>query len=106
MKYDKEELKEKAIKLYLEGKKMQDIANILKCSRNYVGTIIKNDERIKQYRNKKVVKVFKYKNVNKMNIPISTDFLKKIGISNNIEQVDFVELQVDEEKKIITIKKY
>lgn len=106
MKSDKkEDLKVKCVELYLAGKTMQDISDIVGCSRNFVGQLIKDDERIKKYKNGTRLKVYKYKNQKKMNVPISVYFLEKIGISNDCSVIDFVDVEVDENKKIITIKK-
>lgn len=107
MKVEKrEELKEKFIEMYLGGKTMQEISELTDCSRNFIGRVIKDDERVKRYRNQKKVKVFKYKKQHKMNIPISVSFLEKIGISSDLEINDFVDVEVDEKNQTITIKKH
>ena len=99
-------LREKFIELYLSGKNMREIAKITGCSRNYIGQVIKDDDRIKNYRNNVVLKIYKYKKRNKMNVPISVGFLEKIGISRNLEKEDYVDVFVDENEKKITIKKH
>lgn len=107
MKSDKKEsLKNKCVELYLQGKKMVEISNIVGCSRNFVGQLIKNDERVKKYKNKKTIRVYKYKNQNRMRISISTSFLEKIGISGDCAVTDFVDVEIDENTKVITIKKH
>lgn len=103
---DKENLKEQFINLYLQGKTMQEISKLTGWSRNYVGKIIKDDDRIKKYRNYHTVKVYKYKMQNKMNIPIAVGFLEKIGISRDLNVEDFIDVILDENEKTITLKKH
>ena len=106
MKYNnKEEIKETAIKLYIEGKKMTEIAKITGCSRNFIGNLIREDERIKQYKNKKIVNVYKRINQTRINVPISTDYWEKIGISKDCNIKEYVEITVDEDSKTIIINK-
>ena len=107
MKYNnKEEIKENAIKLYLEGKTLIEIAEQTGCSRNYLGNLIKNDRRIKDYKNNKTVQLYKHKNQRRISVPISTEFWEKIGISNEIDIKDLVDITVNENKRTITIKKH
>ena len=55
MKYNnKEEMKEQAIQLYTNGKNFIEIAKIIGCSRNYVSTLIKNDDRVQKYKNNRI----------------------------------------------------
>lgn len=103
---NKESIKEDAVKLYLDGKNLKEISKLTGWSRNYLGKLIKDDKRIKEYRNKKVVQVYKQKNQKRINVPISTDFWQKIGISSKSYIKDFVEVEVNEKKGIITIKKH
>lgn len=107
MKYEnKDLLKEKCVELYLQGKTMAEIAKVVNCSRNYVGTLIKDAPEIKQYKNTKTVKVYKLKTRNQMNVPISVDFLEKIGISKDVNNNEYVDVSVDENKKKIIIVKH
>ena len=107
MKYNnKEELKNKFVQLYLQGKTMQEIAKLTGCSRNYVSNLIKDNELVKNKRNKKIIKVYKLRNEKKMKISISTDFLKKIGIDTSLNKEEYVDIQVNEKNKTITIKKH
>ncbi len=107
MKYnDKSERKEKAVQLYLEGKTYSEIAKIIGYSRYYVSTLIREDSRIKNYKNKKVLKLYKKPNYSKITVPINLDFWEKIGISKDASIIENVEISVDEEKKIIIIKKH
>lgn len=107
MKYkNREELKSKFVELYLQGKTMQEIAKLTSCSRNYVSNLIKDNKLVKDKRNKNTIKVYKLKNQNRMTVSINTEFLKKIGINNNQNNDEYVDVFVDEKNKIITIKKH
>lgn len=107
MKYNnREEMKEEAIKLYLEDKNYIEIAKIIGCSRNYVSNLIKEDTRVKSYKNKKIVKLYKKLNQSKITIPISLDYWQKIGVSKNPNIAENIEITVDEKKQIILIKKH
>lgn len=107
MKYNnKDEIKENAIKLYLEGKTLIEIAEMTGCSRNYLGNLIKDDNRVKDYRNKKTVQLYKWKNQRRINVPISTEFWGKIGISSNNNVKDSVDIIVNENEGTIIIKKH
>ena len=101
----KRDLKEKCIQLFLEGKNYTEIAKLTNCSRQYVSNLIKDDKRVKEKLNKKIIKVNKLKNTTRLKISISTDFLSKIGITKDYKKDDFVEISVNEKTKTITIKK-
>lgn len=103
---NKDEMKIKAVDLYLKGKNYVQIAKILGCSRNYVSTLIKQDPKIKKYKNTKIIRLYKNPNYSKIVAPISLNFWEKIGISKNANIIDDVEISVDEEKGIIIIKKH
>lgn len=102
---EKEELKEKCIKLFLEGKNYIEIAKLTNRSRQYVSELIRDDERVKEKLNTRIVKVYKLKNRTRANIPIGIDFLSKIGINKDFNKTDHVEVKLDEKNKTITIKK-
>lgn len=107
MKYNnKEEIKEKAIEMYLNGKKIMEIANETNCSRNFIGNLIRNDKRVQQYRNKKVEKLYKWKKQPRINVSIPVEYWLKIGISKDCEIHESVELVVDENNKTIVIRKH
>ena len=107
MKYkNREELKNKFVELYLQGKTMQEIAKLTDCSRNYVSNLIKDNKLVKDKRNKKTIKVYKLKSQNRMTVSINTEFLRKIGINNNQNNDEYVDVFVDEKNKTITIKKH
>lgn len=106
MKYDnKDLLKKKCVELYLKGNTMSEISKIVNCSRNYVGQLLKDDFSVAQYKNSSRVKVNKLKNQKRMLVSISTNFLKKIGISEDKNTDEYVEVAVDDVQKIITIRK-
>ena len=107
MKYDdKKHMKEVAINYYINGKTLVEISKMLGFSRKYVSDLIKDDERVKKYRNKKIVAVYKRKDNKGISISISTDFWQKIGISKDYTVDEKVEITVDENTKTIIIKKY
>lgn len=107
MKYNnKEEMKEHAIQLYLNGKNYIEIAKIIGCSRNYISNLIKNDIKIKEKQNNKVLKVYKNPNKGKKNLTIGIDLLSKIGINKDNTSVDYVQVSLDEKDKSLIIKKY
>ncbi len=107
MKYNnKEEMKEQAIQLYTNGKNFIEIAKIIGCSRNYVSTLIKNDDRVQKYKNNRIVKLYKKERKSTIILPISLEYWEKIGISKNPDIDEKVEVQVDEKNKVILIKKY
>lgn len=106
MKYNnKKQLKEEAIQLYLAGNNMTEIGKTIGCSRNFVSELIKGDKRIKQYKNKKKVKLYKWKNQSRITLPVSVEYWEKIGVSKDINIHEFVEIMVDEDSKTIVIKK-
>lgn len=102
---EEKKLKEKCIELFISGKNYTEIAKLTNHSRNYIANLIKNDERVKEKLNNRTVKVYKLKNSTRMKIPINTDFLSKIGISKDNNKDEYVEINLDEENKTITIKK-
>ena len=102
---EKKELKEKCIKMFLSGKNYTEIAKLTGYSRQYVTDLIKDDERVKEKLNTKIIKVYKMKNSTRMKIPVNTDFLNKIGISKDKIKDEYVEIKLDEKNKTITIKK-
>ena len=102
---NKEKLKEQCVQMFLEGKNYTEIAKLTNRSRQYIASLIKDDERVKEKLNTRTVKVYKLKNSTRMKISISTDFLSKIGISKDNNKDEYVEINLDEENKTITIKK-
>ena len=107
MKYsNKEELKNKFVELYLQGKTMQEIAKLTGCSRNFVSNLIKDNELVKEKKNKKTIKVYKLRTQKRMTIAINTYFLNKIGINIHSNKAEYVDIKVNEKDKTITIKKH
>lgn len=107
MKYkNKDDMKKQAIQLYIEGKNYIEIAKILSCSRNYVSNLIKDDEKVKEKQNNKVLKVYKNPNKGKKNLTIGIDLLSKIGIDKDKKSTDYVQVNLDEKNKTLIIKKY
>ena len=107
MKYnDKEIIKETAIKLFLEGKNYTEISKLTNCSRNYISNLIRNDERVKDRKNKTVLKVYKNQKTKKMRLTLSIDFLRKIGISKDTTVTDYVDVILDENNEQIIIKNH
>ena len=102
----KENLKEKFIEMYLDGKTIIEISQIMNYSRNFIGRTIKDDERVINYRNTKTLKVIKYKNNNKMMVPITTSLLEQIGISKDRQHDDYVDVKLDNNSNTIIIKKH
>lgn len=103
---NKENLKEKFIEMYLDGKRIVEIAKLTNYSRNFIGRIIKDDERVINYRNTKTLKVIKYKSNNRMLVPITTSLLEKIGISKDKQHDDYVDITLDSDLKTLIIKKH
>ena len=103
---EKEDLKNKCIELYLEGKTYTEIAKLTGWSRTFITNLIKNDEKIVEQKNKRIIKVYKRKNNNRMVIYIPTEFIENIGISKDITQSDYVDIFVDKKNKSITINKH
>ena len=107
MKYsNREDLKNKFVELYLQGKTMQEIAKLTGCSRNFVSNLIKDNKLVKEKKNKKIIKVYKLKTQNRMTIAINTNFLSKIGIDIHSNKDEYVDIQINEKDKTITIKKH
>ncbi len=102
---NREELKERAISLYIAGKSYVEISKIIGCSRNYVSSLIKNDERIRSFHNQKILKVYKNPNNSKKNLTIGIDLLSKIGVSNECDFADYVNVFLDESNNQLIIKK-
>ncbi len=107
MKYgNKDLLKKKCVELYLQGNSMVEISKIIGCSRNYVGQLLKNNPSVTKFRNTTKVKVNKLKNQKRMLVSISTNCLKKIGISEDKNIDEYVDVSVDDTEKLIIIKKH
>lgn len=99
-------LKEECVNLYLSGNTYMKIAHKTGFSRTFITNLIKDDKRVIEKNNHKKLKVFKRKDNNQMVLYIPTKYLKKIGISNDITKIEYVDVSIDEEHKTIIIKKH
>lgn len=107
MKYDnKNNMKELAIELYLNGKNYTEISRIIGCSRNYVSNLIRSDERVVEKKNSKILKVYKNSNKTKKNLTIGIELLTLIGVSKNENVDDYVQIWFDNKNKNLILKKY
>lgn len=102
---DKRQLKEDCVKLYLQGKTYTEIAKLTNWSRTFIANLIKQDERIINFKNNKKVKVCKRKN-NQMVIYIPTEFIEKIGITKDLDKTEYVDIILDENFNNLLIKKH
>lgn len=102
---DKKELKEKCINMFLEGKTYTEIAKLTNWSRTYISRLIEDDERVINKKNTRKIKVTKRKNRKQMVIYIPTEFIEKLGISNNKNINEYVNIILDEKAKNIKIQK-
>ncbi len=103
---DREQLKEDCINLYLQGKNYSEIARLKGYSRTYITNLIKDDERIKNMKNTKIIKVYKRKDDKRLQITIPAKFIKNLGISSELKSAQFVEISMNEKKNEIIIKKH
>lgn len=107
MKYvNKDKMKETAVDLYLKGKNYSEIAKLLNCSRNYVSTLIRDDEQVKRKQDETILKVDKNYKTKKMRLTLSINYFNAIGISENPLNEDFVNVYLDRENEQIIIKKH
>lgn len=103
---NKKELKEECIKLYLSGKNYTEIARLTGFSRTFITNLIKDDERIIQEKNNKIIKVHKRKKDKRMVIYIPTKLIKKLGISEDLDKEEFVNIVFDEASNNLIILKH
>lgn len=102
---NREELKEKSIELYMSGKTLTEIANIFKKSRTYITNLIKDDEKYIAIKQNRKIKVYKRKNYKQMTIHIPTEFIKGIGITEDKNEKEFVNVFFDRVNNHIIISK-
>ena len=103
---EKGELKKKCIELYLEGKTYTEIAKLTGWSRTFITDLIKNDEKIIEKNNTKKIKLYKRKDNKQVQIYIPTEFIRKMGISKDTDDTEYVDIYFDENTKNIVIKKH
>ena len=101
-----ENLKEHCVQLYLDNKNYSDISKITGYSRKYITDLIKNDVRIIEKQKIKTIKVHKRKDRKGLYIPIPVKFIKKIGINDNLEINEYVDITVNNNDNSIVIKKH
>ncbi len=103
---DKKELKEQCVNMFLEGKTYTEIAKLTNWSRTYISRLIEDDERVIDKKNTRKIKVTKRKNRKQMVIYIPTEFIEKLGISNDKNINESVDVILDEKSKKIEIQKH
>lgn len=103
---EKKEIKNEAVKLFLEGFNFTQVGNELGYSRQFITNLIKDDPRIQEKRSCTTIKVYKNRKNKKMRLGLSNSFLYEIGIDMDCLKVDYVDVFLDKEKKQIVIKKH
>lgn len=104
---NKQELLKTFVKMYIdESKSIKQISEITGYSREFVGNLINQNDEVKEYKNKRKFKLYKYKKAKKIGIFIPINFWEKIGIDKSSESLDYVDVQVDELNNQIIIKKH
>ena len=96
------DLKTNAIKLYNDGMTMQQIADQYGCSRQYISQLLRNEEKKKIKHDKRTIKLYKYKNQNRIHVYVPISYLKAIGIDTSIDVEESVNIELNEDKIIIT----
>ncbi len=102
----KKDLKEICIQLYLQGKNYSEISKELNLSRTYISKLIKDDERVITKQNTKKMKVHKRKHDKRLSIFIPSKFIREIGITEDLNADEYVDISVDKNTKRIIIKKH
>ena len=102
---NKEELREYCMDMLAKGNTIVKIAKQTGFSRTYISNLIKEDDQYKIIKNKRKIKVYKRKKYKQMTIHIPTEFIKKIGISEDKTKEEFVNIFYDTNNNQIIIKK-
>lgn len=102
MKYNKDDLKEKAIELYLNGKTYNEIGKKLGYSREYIGNMIRNDKRVLESKNNVKLKIERIDNGGR--VYLNKNLLSKLGINLSNENDKYVNIIYDKNQKQIVIK--
>lgn len=102
---DKKELKKYCIDMFSNGSTISDIAKTINKSRTYITNLIKDDETYKAIKQNRKIKVYKRRNYKQMTIHIPTEFIKRIGVSEDKNINDFVNVFYDKNKNQIIITK-
>lgn len=104
-KNEKEVLREKFVELYSNGKNVSQISLETGYSRKFITGLLKGDCSSEDALHKKI-KVYKRSDNHQMSVYIPTPFLTKIGISQNVKDVDFVDVLLSKDSNEIIIKKH
>lgn len=102
---NKEDLRKYCIDMLAKGDTIVKIAKQAGFSRTYISNLIKEDDQYKIIKNKRKIKVYKRKKYKQMTIHIPTEFIKKIGISEDKTKEEFVNIFYDTNNNQIIIKK-
>ncbi len=102
---NEKELKKYCVNMFAKGNTIVNISKQTGFSRTYISNLIKEDEQYKTIKNKRKIKVYKRKNYKQMTIHIPTEFIKGIGISENKNKAEFVDVFYDALNNQIIIKK-
>lgn len=102
---DKKELKEHCIDMFINGISLSKIAEDISKSRTYITNLIKDDERYKLYKQNRKIKVYKRKHYKQMTIHIPTEFIKGIGVTDDKDAKEFVNVFFDKNNNQIIITK-
>ena len=102
---DKKELKKYCINMFANGSTLSNIAKDTGFSRTYITNLIKDDKKYLNIKDNRKIKVYKRKNYKQMTIHIPTEFIKAIGISEDKNKDEFVNVFHDATNNQIIIKK-
>lgn len=102
---DKKELKEYCINMFSNGSTISEIAKSIKKSRTYITNLINDDEKYKFIKQNRKIKVYKRKNYKQMTIHIPTEFIKGIGVTDDKNKKEFVNVFYDKNNNQIIITK-
>lgn len=102
---DKNELREHCINMFINGISLSKMAENIGKSRTYITNLIKDDERYKSYKQNRKIKVYKRKHYKQMTIHIPTEFIKGIGVTDDKNRKEFVNVFYDKNANQIIITK-
>lgn len=102
---NKKDLKKHCVKLFSEGQTISEIAKTINKSRTYITNLIKDDDTYKAIKQNRKIKVYKRKNYKQMTIHIPTEFIKGIGVAEDKNKNDFVNVFYDKDNNKIVITK-
>ena len=102
---NKKDLKEYCINMFSNGSTISDISKTTNKSRTYITNLIKDDEKYQAIKQNRKIKVYKRKNYKQMTIHIPTEFIKGIGVAEEKNKEDFVNVFYDKNNNQIIITK-